>query len=159
MYTATFMRLIGTPHRRAVRSLDPIANTCRPNRVYRSVNATSTASTTVIQMPVGSHSPLPSRAVRSRLFSQVTGASIRRSSARPFAAPRTRSIVPSVTMNGTTRSWVTSSPLTRPQSGPGGEALAAAATAGPCVRSVTAVDDRAQRDDRSDRQVDASRRR
>ena len=64
---------------------------------------------------------LPSRAVRSRSFSQVIGASIRRSSARPFAAPRTSSIVPSVTMNGTTRRRVIRSPLTAPH-------IAAAAT-------------------------------
>ena len=92
----------------------------------------------MIQMPVGSQNPLPSRTVRSRLFSHVTGASIRRSSARPLAAPRTRSIVPSVTMNGTTRSWVTSRPLTTPHTAPAAMALAAA-SAGPWRCSVTAV--------------------
>ena len=67
-----------------------------------------------IQMPDGtSVSP---RVTRSRSFSQVVGASIRRSSPRPFAAPRMTSIVPSVTMNGTTRSWVINTPLISPQS-------------------------------------------
>ena len=40
-----------------------------------------------IQMPHGSSRPLPSRTVRSMLFSHVIGASSRRSSASPFARP------------------------------------------------------------------------
>ena len=64
-------------------------------------------------MPEGSDQALAPD--RSRLFSQVIGASTRRSSATPFAIPRTISIVPSVTMKGTTRRRVMSSPLTSPQ--------------------------------------------
>ena len=96
--------------------------------MYRSVSATTTASAAVIQMPDGSSSPLPSCAVRSRSFSHVIGASIRRSSARPFAAPRTSSIVPSVTMNGTTRSRVISRPLIAPHSAPAATAPTAASS-------------------------------
>ncbi len=54
------------------------------------------------------------RVTRSRSFNHVAGASIRRSSPSPFAAPRITSIVPSVTINGTTRSCVISTPLMRP---------------------------------------------
>src|SRR6516162_4067785 len=114
-YTPHLHQLMRTPHNRAVRSFDPMANRCRPKRVYRRVSATSTATITVIQIPPGRISPLPSCAVRSRLFSHVIGASTRRSSARPFAAPRASSIVPSVTMNGTTRSCVIKRPFTAPQ--------------------------------------------
>src|SRR5437773_1994416 len=64
---------------------------------------TTSAVAMRIQIPEGSRMPPPRACVRSRSFSQVTGASIRRSSARPFAAPRTSSIIPRVTMNGTTR--------------------------------------------------------
>ncbi len=55
----------------------------------------------------------PSSAAES--LSHVCGASIRRSSATPLAAPRTRIIVPRVTIKGTTRSPVTRhrSPLRR----------------------------------------------
>ena len=109
--------------------------------------------------PTAAASPRPSCAVRSRSFSQVIGASIRRSSASPFAAPRTSSIVPSVTMNGTTRSRVMSRPLIAPHSAP-------AATRAERGRQRTGAlpqqqrdHDRAQRDDRSDRQIDAARRR
>ena len=104
VYTANLHQSIRTPHNRAVRSLDPMANRCRPNRVYRSVSAMAIASAAAIQMADGSSRPRPSRTVLTRSFSHVIGASIRRSSASPFAAPRTSSIVPSVTMNGTTRS-------------------------------------------------------
>ena len=66
-------------------------------------------------MPIGTPNPAPPRAVRSSSLSHVSGASTRRSSAMPFAAPRTSSIVPSVTMKGTTFRRVISRPLTRPQ--------------------------------------------
>ena len=83
------------------------------------MKATTSASTAVIQMPGGQQQPRrrPAR-VRSRSFSHVAGASMRRSSARPLAAPRTSSIVPSVTMNGTTWSRVISRPLSAPHSAP-----------------------------------------
>ena len=60
-------------------------------------------------------------------FSQVVGASSRRSPDRPLAVPRTSSIMPSVTMNGTTRRRVMSRPLTRPQIAPAPIPAAAAA--------------------------------
>ena len=44
----------------------------------------------------------------------VSTTSRRRSSASPFAAPRTRIIIPSVTMNEMSRSFVMSSPFTAP---------------------------------------------
>ncbi len=49
-------------------------------------------------------------------FNQVSGASIFCSRESPLAAPRTTSMVPSVTMNGTTRSRVTRAPFASPQS-------------------------------------------
>ena len=87
-------------------------------RVCAGVNATATASAAVSQMPDGTSSPRPFCAVRSRSFSHVAGASSRRSPDSPLAAPRTSSIVPSVTMNGTTRSCVTSTPFSAPQAAP-----------------------------------------
>ena len=72
------------------------------------------------QMPAGR--PTAPRAVRSRSFSQVIGASMRRSSASPFAAPRTISIVPSVTMKGTTLSRVMRTPLMKPHRAAAGHA-------------------------------------
>ncbi len=54
------------------------------------------------QIPSGATLPLPTWVVRSRSLSHVIGASTLCSSARPFAAPRTRSIIPRVTMKGTT---------------------------------------------------------
>ena len=91
-----------------------------------------------IQMPDGSSRPLPSRTVRSRPFSHVIGASSRRSSASPFAAPRTSSIVPSVMMNGTTRRPVTSTPLIRPHAAPAAMAPAAATSGHEPSRSSSA---------------------
>ncbi len=109
-----------------------------------------------IQMPHGSSRPLPSRTVRSSPLSQVIGASIRRSSARPFAAPRTSSMVPSVMMNGTTRRPVISTPFTSPHAAP-----AATARCGEDRPRTVAEKLRdhngAQRDDRSHRQIDPPR--
>ena len=76
--------------------------------------------------PHGSSRPLPSRTVRSMLFSQVIGASSRRSSASPLAPPRTSSMVPSVMMNGTTRRPVMSTPFISPHTAPAAIAPAAA---------------------------------
>ena len=73
-------------------------------------------------MPDGSRQPAPARA-RSRSFSQVDGASIRRSSASPLAAPRTRIIVPERDDERHDPEPVMRTPLTRPQT-------AAAAIAG-----------------------------
>ena len=97
------------------------------------------------------------RAMRSRSFSQVIGASTRRSSARPFAAPRTISIVPSVTMKGTTRSRVIRTPLTRPQSAPPRRRRRARRRPARRHRSQQQRDhDGGERDDRADGEIDAA---
>ena len=83
----------------------------------------------------------------------------RRSSDSPLAAPRTSSIVPSVTMNGTTRSCVISTPLTSAADRAARRRRRARRRARRCARVVTQQqrdDDRAQRDDRSDRQIDSA---
>ena len=112
-------------------------------------------TTITSQMPDGSENDPADD--RNRLFNHVIGASTRRSSAAPFASPRTISIVPSVTMNGTTWRRVMRRPFTRPQ---------AAAAATPLKprdgrrRAVPQQDrdhDRRERDDRAHRQVDAAR--
>ena len=59
----------GRDERRALRSLDPIANRCRPNRVYCNVNATKSARTAVIQSPGGRISPVTPCKLRNRSFS------------------------------------------------------------------------------------------
>ena len=74
--------------------------------------------------------------------------------ARPLAAPRTTSIVPSVTMNGTTSSRVMSRPLTRPQAAPTAMPASAARSGLPPALQAPGDHDGPQGDDRSDRQVD-----
>ena len=92
---------------------------------------------------------------RSRSFSHVCGASMRRSSAKPFAAPRTRIIVPSVTMKGTTRRPVTRRPLTTPHSA-AATTPASAASSGDHPAEQQCDHHGRQRDDRADRQIDAA---
>ena len=78
----------------------------------------------------GYKNPRPGSSVRSKSFSQVAGASRRRSPERPFAVPRTSNIMPSVTMKGTTLSLVMRRPLMSPQTAPA-PIPAAAADIGP----------------------------
>ena len=80
---------------------------------------TAKASRNSSQTPGGKsiQSRAAGRRARSSL-SQEAGASIFWSWARPLATPRTTSIVPSVTMKGTTRRRVTSRPLSAPQATP-----------------------------------------
>ena len=112
-------------------------------------------TTITSQMPVGSESDPADD--RNRLFNHVIGASTRRSSAAPFASPRTISIVPSVTMNGTTLE--TGDEETVHQAARGGRSDAAQAGDGR-GRALPQQDgdhDRRERDDRAHRQVDAAR--
>ena len=100
-------------------SLAPTATTYRPNRVYFSVTAATTASTINNQTPTGKTihcCSTPSLATSE--FSHVIGASTFCSDASPFAAPRTMRYVPSVTMKGATLSRVISSPFTAPHNAP-----------------------------------------
>ena len=110
-----------------------------------------------IQMPHGSSTPLPSRTVRSMLFSQVSGASSRRSSARPLAPPRTSSIVPSVMMNGTTRRPVMSTPFINPHTAPAAIAPAAATSGHDPSRRNCAVTTVLSAMTEPDRQIDPAR--
>ena len=109
-------------------------------------------------MPHGSSRPLPSRTVRSSPLSQVIGASSRRSSARPFAAPRTSSIVPSVMMNGTTRRPVMSTPFISPHDGAGRQPRRPRRRRATSRHEETcAITTVLERDDRAHGQIDPAR--
>ena len=84
----------------------------------------------------------------------MIGASMRRSSARPFAAPRTSSMVPSVTMNGTTWSLVISRPFSGTAQRGGRDGAGSRGAPGPIRRSSSATTTVLERDDRADGQID-----
>ena len=80
-----------------------------------------------------------------------------RPSVNSSAAPRAMLIVPSVTMNGGRPPQLISAPLTRPQREPGGERQRQRHRHRVTALQRGAEHDAGQRDDRSDREVDAAR--
>ena len=107
------------------------------------------------------HHPLTRRSTCGRRasssLSHDLGASIFWSRATPLATPRTSSIVPSVTMNGTTLSRVTRKPLSAPQPTPAAMPASAAAAGGAPARRQAAMTTVASAMIAPDGQVDAAR--
>src|SRR6266513_2696798 len=125
-------RSVAMPQARAASSLDPTANTRRPNTVRRSTIAASSASASVIQTPGGSTIQAARGNVTSRSLSHVGGTLTVCSCASHLATPRATPSMPRVAMNGTTRSPVMSRPFVSPTNPPASTAaVAAAGTAQP----------------------------
>ena len=118
------------PHARAASSLEPTANTRRPKTVRRSTVAVSTASASVIHTPGESTIQAARGNVTTRSLSHVGGTLTVCSCASHLATPRAMPSMPSVAMNGTTRSPVMSTPFASPTSPPASTAAAAAAGTG-----------------------------
>ena len=103
----------------------------RPRRRPAGTAATRRAGTPSTPDAAGSRA--------SSSLSQEVGASIFWSCASPLATPRTTSMVPRVTMNGTTLSRVTSAPLSAPQPTPAAMPASAASTGGAPARRTAAI--------------------
>ncbi len=106
------------PQARAAASLEPRANTRRPNTVRRRTNAMSRARPRVIQTPGAKTIHGAGGKVTASSLTQVAGALTVVWLASHLAVPRAMPSMPRVAMNGTTRRRVMARPLTRPTSPP-----------------------------------------
>ena len=127
------------PQARAAASLEPRANSRRPNTVRLSTAATSSARASVVHTPGGTSIQARCGNVTKNSFTHVGGAFTVCSCASHFATPRAMPSMPSVAIKGTTRSLVTSIPFATPTMPPTSTAAATAAIGHPPPARTRAV--------------------
>src|ERR1044071_6975459 len=102
------------PQARAAASLEPSANTRRPKTVLRKTTAITMANRIASHTPGATSSQEGEGNVTARLLTQVSGTLTVCWPASHLADPRATPNMPSVAMNGTTRSPVIDNPFTNP---------------------------------------------